>query len=163
MRCLSERSRQQCNLLWWLFVLDTQEMQWHKGAPCALTLISDARCLGTARPFDGRTVLIKKSLRLSQEFCYLGNMLYAGGGYELAAVIRCKCGWGQFRQLLYLLTDHNLLLVNRGRVYLTCVRSVMLHVAETWAMTAATLNRLPGNDRAMIRSNCNVKARDKSA
>ena len=31
-----------CNLLWWLFVLDTQEMQWHQGAPCALTLISGA-------------------------------------------------------------------------------------------------------------------------
>ena len=36
----------------------------------------------------------------------------------------------------------------------------MLHVAETWAMTAATLNHLPRNDRAMIRWICNVKARD---
>ena len=36
----------------------------------------------------------------------------------------------------------------------------MLHVAETWAMTAATLNRLPRNDREMIRWICNVKARD---
>ena len=26
LRCLSERSMQQCNLLWWLFVLDSQEM-----------------------------------------------------------------------------------------------------------------------------------------
>ena len=88
------------------------------------------------------------------------SMLYAGSGCKLAAVIRCKRGWGQFRQLLYLLTDHDLLLVNRGRVYLTCVRSVMLHVEETWAMTAATLNRLPRNDHAMIRWSCNVKARD---
>ena len=36
----------------------------------------------------------------------------------------------------------------------------MLHVGETWAMTAATLNRLLHNDRAMIRLICNVKARD---
>ena len=36
----------------------------------------------------------------------------------------------------------------------------MLHVAETWAMTAATLNRLPHNGLAMIRWICNVKARD---
>ena len=119
-----------------------------------------ARCLGTAQPINGRTVLLKKSLRLSQEFCYLGDMLYACGGCKLAAVIRCKCGWGQLRHLLYLLSDHMLLLVNRGRLYLTCVRSVMLHVAETWAMTAATLNRLPRNDHAMIRWICNVKARD---
>ena len=88
---------------------------------------------------------MKKSFRLSQEFCYQGDMLSAGGGCELTAVIRCKSGWGQLHQLLSLLTDHNLLLVNRGRVYLTCVRSVMLHVTKTWAMTAATLSRLPRN------------------
>ena len=36
----------------------------------------------------------------------------------------------------------------------------MLHAAETWAMTVATLNRLRRNDRAMIRWVCNVKAND---
>ena len=36
----------------------------------------------------------------------------------------------------------------------------MLHAAETWAMTAATLNRLRQNDRAIIRRICNVKAKD---
>ena len=36
----------------------------------------------------------------------------------------------------------------------------MLHAAETWAMTAATLNRLRRNDRAMIHRICNVKAKD---
>ena len=36
----------------------------------------------------------------------------------------------------------------------------MLHAAETWAMTAATFNRLRRNDRAMIRWICNVKAKD---
>ena len=36
----------------------------------------------------------------------------------------------------------------------------MLHAEETWAMTAATLNRLRRNDRAMIRWICNVKAKD---
>ena len=32
------------------------------------------------------------------EFCYLGDMLSAGGGCELAAVTRCKSAWGTFRQ-----------------------------------------------------------------
>ena len=36
----------------------------------------------------------------------------------------------------------------------------MLHAAETWAMTAATLSRLRQNDRAMICWICNVKAKD---
>ena len=110
---------------------------------------------------------MKKSLRLSQEFCYLGcvgNMLLAGGCCELAAVTCCKCAWASSANcplLAYL--NHNLLLVNRGGVYSTCVRSVMLHVAEMQAMTAASLNRLPHNDRAMICWICNVKARNEDS
>lgn len=101
-----------------------------------------------------------EKLEAVPEFCYLGDMLSAGGGCDLAAVTRCKCAWGKFRQLLPLLTNRHLPLLTRGRVYSTCVRSVMLHAAETWAMTAVTLNRLRRNDRAMIRWICNVKAKD---
>ena len=36
----------------------------------------------------------------------------------------------------------------------------MLHSAETWAVTAATLNRLQRNDRAKIHWVCHVKAKD---
>ena len=88
-----------------------------------------ARCPGIAWPIDKRTVkevtVDKEKLEAVSRVCYLVDMLYAGGGYELAAVILCKCGWDQFRQLLYPLTDHNLLLVNRDRMYLTCLRSVI--------------------------------------
>ena len=105
-----------------------------------------ARCLGKARPIDGRTVkevkVDDKKLEAVPEFCYLGDMLSAGGGCEQATVTSCKCAWGKFRQLLPLLTNRNVPLVTRGRVYSTCVRSVMLHAAETWAMTAATLSCL---------------------
>ena len=97
-----------------------------------------------------------EKLEAVSEFCYLGDMLSAGGGCELAAVTRCRCAWGKFRQLRPLLTNRNV----PGRVYSTCVRSVMLHAAGTWAMTAATLNRLRRNDLAMIRWICNVKAKD---
>ena len=123
-----------------------------------------ARCLGKARPIDGRLVkevqVDDETVEAVPEFCYLGDMLSAGGGCELAAFTRCKSAWGKFRQLLPLLTNRNLPLLTRGRVYSTCVRSVMLHAAETWAMTVATLNRLRRNDRAMIRWICNVKAND---
>ena len=116
---------------------------------------SCARCLNTARTFDGRMIkeveVDDEKLEAVPEFCYLGDMLSAGGGCELAAVTRCKCAWGKFRQLLLLLTNRNLPLLTRGRVYSTCVRSVMLHAAETWAMTAATINQMRRNDRAMIR------------
>ena len=71
-----------------------------------------------------------KKLEVVPEFCYLGDMLSAGGGCELAAITRCKCAWGKFRKLLPLLTNRHLPLLTRGKVYSSCVRSVMLHAAE---------------------------------
>ena len=123
-----------------------------------------ARCLGTARAIDEREVseveVGNEKLEVVPEFCYLGDMLSAGGGCELAAITRCKCAWGKFRQLLPLLTNRHLPLLTRGKVYSSCVRSVMLHAAETWAMKVDTLNRLRRNDCAMIRWICNVRAKD---
>ena len=105
-----------------------------------------ARCLGTARPIDGRMIkeveVDDEKLEAVPEFCYLEDMLSAGSGCELAAVTRCKCAWDKFRQLLPLLTNRNLPLLTRGRVSSTCFRNVILHAAETWAMTAATMNRM---------------------
>ena len=118
-----------------------------------------ARCLGTARAIDEREVseveVGNEKLEVVPEFCYLGDMLSAGGGCELAAITRCKCAWGKS-----LLTNRYLPLLTRGKVYSSCVRSVMLHAAETWAMKVDTLNRLRRNDRAMIRWICNVRAKD---
>ena len=68
-----------------------------------------ARCLGAARAIDGRQSLEvevgNEKLEVVPEFCYLGDMLSAGGGCKLAAITRCKCAWGKFRQLLPLLTN----------------------------------------------------------
>ena len=59
-----------------------------------------AHCLGKARPIDGRLV---KEVQVQEEkvegvpgFCYLGDMLSAGGGCELAAVTHSKSAWGKF-------------------------------------------------------------------
>ena len=109
-----------------------------------------ARCLGTAWAIDEREVseveVGNEKLEVVPEFCYLGDMLSAGGGCELAAITCCKCAWGKFRQLLPLLTNNHLPLLTRGKVYSSCVRSVMLHAAETWAMKVDTLNRLRRNE-----------------
>ena len=123
-----------------------------------------ARCLGTARAIDGRQSLEvevgNEKLEVVPEFCYLGDILSAGGSCKLAAITRCKCAWGKFRQLLPLLANRQVPLLTRGKVYSSCVSSVMLHAAETWAMKADTLNRLRCNDRAMIHWICNVKVKD---
>ena len=68
-----------------------------------------ARCLGTAWAIDEREVseveVGNEKLEVVPEFCYLGDMLSAGGGCKLAAITCCKCAWGEFRQLLPLLTN----------------------------------------------------------
>ena len=53
---------------------------------------------GTARAIDERQSLEveNKKLEVVPEFCYLGDMLSAGGGCELAAITRCKCAWDKF-------------------------------------------------------------------
>ena len=99
--------------------------------PCTFRCV---RCLETARAIDEREVseveVGNEKLGVVQEFCYLGDMLSAGGGCELAAITRCKCAWGKFRQLLPLLTNRHLPFLTRGKVYSSCVRSVMLHAAD---------------------------------
>ena len=124
-----------------------------------------SRCQGTARQIDGRPItevqLGEDKLDVVPDFCYLGDMISASGGCDLAAITRCKCAWGKFRQLLPLLANRHIPHVVRGRVYSACVRSVMLYGSETWATTVDTISRLRRNDRAMLRWMCNVKVNDK--
>ena len=114
------------------------------------------------QPIGGRTVKEAKvddeNLEAAPEFCYIGDMLSAGCGRELSTVICCKCAFGNFHQLLALIPNRNLPLLTRDRVYSTCVRSVMLHAAETCAITVVTLNCLWRYDRTMTRWVCNFKA-----
>ena len=120
-----------------------------------------SRCQGTARPLDGRpqtdVQVGPDKLEVVGSFCYLGDMLSAAGGCDLATTIRVKTAWKKFKELLPVLKTCHLSLKTRGRVYNTCVRSAMLHASETWALTKQSLLRLQRNDRAMIRQICNIK------
>ena len=91
-------------------------------------------CLGTARPVDGRLVkevmIGDEKLEVVPEFYYLGNMLSASDGCELASTAYCKCAWAKFHQL-HPLTNRYLSLLTKGRVYSASVRRAMLHAAET--------------------------------
>ena len=122
------------------------------------------RCSGVARPIDGRPVthvdIDDTTLDVETSFCYLGDMLCAGGGCERAIAARCCVAWGKFRKLLPILTSRHLSYKVRGRVFSVCVRSAMLHGSETWAPNSSDLQRLRRNDRSMIRWICGVKLDD---
>ena len=124
------------------------------------------RCRGVPgiRPVDGRPFkeveVGECVLEAVDRFCYLGDMLSAGGGCMAAATARCRCAWGKFRENLPLLTSKPVPFDLRGRLFSSNVRSSMLHGTETWPMTSAALHRLCRNDRAMIRWICGVKPSD---
>ena len=123
------------------------------------------RCCGTARPIDGR--LVQKvsvdgvSYDVESSFCYLGDMLSAEGGCDLAVSTRCSVAWGKFREILPVLTTKHISLKIRGKLFSHVVRAAMLHGSETWAPTVNTLQRLQRNDRAMIRWICGTKSGDR--
>ena len=124
------------------------------------------RCRGVPGicPVDGRPFKEVEVgdcvLEAVDRFCYLGDMLSAGGGCMAAATARCRCAWGKFRENLPLLTSKPVPFDLRGRLFSSNVRSSMLHGTETWPMTSAALHRLCRNDRAMIRWICGVKPSD---
>ena len=66
------------------------------------------------------------------KFCYLGEMLSVDGDADAAVEARIRIGWNKFRQLVLLLTNRDISLIRRGRLYCSYVRSSMLHGSETW-------------------------------
>ena len=79
-----------------------------------------ARCMGNARPIDGRpqseVQVGPDKLEVVASFCYLGDMLSAGGGCEMAVTTRVKTAWKKFRELLPVLTSRHLSYKTRGHV-----------------------------------------------
>ena len=93
--------------------MDTQEMAVTLRDPCALTLNS-----GAPDTWKMHSLLMKeqrrryKELKAVSEFRYLEDILSAGGGCKLQAVIiRCKCSWEKFCQLLPLPINRSLLVL----------------------------------------------------
>ena len=71
------------------------------------------------------------NLEVVDKFCYLGDMLSVDGDADAAVEARICIGWNKFRQLVPLLTNGDMSLIRRGRLYSSWVRSSMLHGSET--------------------------------
>jgi len=65
------------------------------------------------------------NLELVDKFCYLGDILSVVGDADAAAEARIQIGWNKFRQLVPLLTNSDISLVRRGRLYSSFVRSTL--------------------------------------
>ncbi|KAI8509306.1 hypothetical protein Bbelb_131540 [Branchiostoma belcheri] len=94
-------------------------------------------------------------------FCYLGDMIGQSGGCTDAVTARIKLAWKSFHELLPILADRSIPFINRGHVFNSCVRSVMLYGSETWAVSTEDLRRLDRCDNAMIRWICSSRLADR--
>ena len=121
------------------------------------------RCSDQAQPIDNRPVthvdVDGTLLDVEPNFCYLGDMLCAGGG--------CKLLWyclGNFKRLLPILTSNHVSLRTRWKVFNACVRSALLHGSETWSVLRQTYTGFAGMTdqwisgvRARGHTLCNVR------
>jgi len=64
---------------------------------------------------------VNANLELVDKFCYLGDMLSVDGDADTALETRIRIGWNKFRQLVSLLTNKDMSLKVRGRLYSSCV------------------------------------------
>ena len=64
-------------------------------------------------------------------------------------------------QLVPLLTNKDVSLIMRGRLYSSCVRSSMLHGSETWPVRKENVVALQRAETRMVRWMCGVKLKDR--
>ena len=82
------------------------------------------------------------------------------GDADAAVEARNRTGCNKFRQLVPLLTNKDVSLIMRGRLY-SCVRSSMLHGSETWPVRKENVVALQRAEMRMVRWMCGVKLRER--
>jgi len=90
-------------------------------------------------------------MEVVDKLCYLGDMLNVDGGADVAVEARIRIGWNKFRQLVSLLTNRDISLIMRGRLYSSCVRSIMMHGSETWPVRKENEVALQRAEMRMVR------------
>ena len=97
-----------------------------KGSGIHRRLRSDASfrckwCTGQARPIDGRLMtevrVGREKLEVVPSFSYIGDCLSAGLGCELATITSWRVAWGNFNELLHVLTSRSFPITCSGIVY----------------------------------------------
>ena len=88
-------------------------------------------------------------------------MLSVDGDADAAVEARIRIGWNKLRQLVPLLTNKDVSLTMRGRLYSSCVRSSLLHGSETWPVSKENVVALQRAEMIMVRWMCGIKLKDR--
>jgi len=123
-------------------------------------------CRGCMNPVTstGRTTVdidVNANLELVDKFCYLRDMLSVDRDADAALETRIRIGWKKFRQLIPMLTNKDISLIVRGRLYSSCVQSSMLHGSETWPIRKENEVSLQRAETRMVKWMCGIKLQDR--
>src|SRR5580692_621828 len=83
------------------------------------------------------------------------------GGAEEATRARVRCAWTKFMELEPILTLRGASLRLKGKIYKICVQRVLVYASETWGTKADGIQRLEKAERAMVKSMCGAKLKDR--
>ena len=123
------------------------------------------KCVGDipVQPVELKEISLGNGLQLEcvGKFCYLGDMIGAGGGAGEASRARVRSAWAKFRELAPILTSRGASLRVKGRVYAACVQSVMVYGSETWPVKEEDVQRLERTERMMVRWMCGVSLKNR--
>ena len=93
---------------------------------------------GTVDPFPTCITIDRDEFEIVSKFCYLSDVIGQLGGCTDAVAARIGSAWKAFNELLPILTNRGISLVNRGKVYKGCARTVR-YGSETWPMSTEDL------------------------
>lgn len=91
------------------------------------------RCCNVPRSTDGHpcnSIVLGALTEFVDLFCYLGDTINAGGCQIHGVIARARYAWGNFRELLPLLTKRYTHIKTRENIFNICVRSVLLCGSE---------------------------------
>jgi len=83
------------------------------------------------------------------------------GDADVVVEAKIRSGWNKSRQLVPLLTNRDISLIRRGRLYSSCVQSSVLHGSETWPVRKENEVALQWAEIRMVRWMCDVKVKDR--
>jgi len=89
---------------------------------------------------DRTSISGRASLELVDKFCCAGDRLSIDCDVNAAVEARARKGWNKFRQIVPLLTNKDVSLLMRGKLYTSYVLSCMLHCSE-WGETTWILKQ----------------------
>jgi len=88
-------------------------------------------------------------------------MLSVDADADAAVENRIRSGWNKFRQLVPLLTNKDISLKVRGRLYSGCMQSSMLHRSETWPVRKENEVAIQWAEMRIVRWMCGMKLQDR--